>query len=182
MHDEPIEFLASRRSKRSTAGNRMQVALAEVVAEDPAKDVEDDIDFLDEKDEQDVFESDFESTDEEEEADGSGDAGDKEVYEEERRERKAARSKLEKVTAAAYSRNRATFNPEAMVASKPKPKPRTLVFEDDVLEYTSEISPKRKRKSARTQTMLNTSATVERLRESHLHKVYTFHSLLCSPR
>ena len=162
----------------------MQAALAEAGAEDIAKDVEDDIDFMDEKDEQDVFESDFESTDEDEEANGSEDAGEKEVNDEERRERKVALSKLEKLTAAAHTRNRATFNPEATVASKPRPKPRVLIFEDDsVLEAsTSEISLKRKRKSTRTQTVLNTSATVERLKESQLNEVYTFHFFLRGPR
>ncbi len=74
----------SRRSKRSTAGNRMEAALAEFKAEDLGMDVEEDADFevdkgeltslimhtpelmhLGNPDEEDIFESDFESTDEE---------------------------------------------------------------------------------------------------------------------
>ncbi|KAJ2929648.1 hypothetical protein H1R20_g7434, partial [Candolleomyces eurysporus] len=137
MDDEPIEFLVSRRSKRSTAGNRMQAALAEMAAEDLNKDVEDDNDFTVENDEQDVFESDFESTDEEEEAEKDGEeAGEQMVHEEERKERK----------------------------------PRIEDISDDLpVASTSaavgDSSLKRKRKSLRTQTVLNTTATVKRLKE-----------------
>ncbi|KAF5314022.1 hypothetical protein D9611_006973 [Ephemerocybe angulata] len=176
--DEPIEFLVSRRSKRSTAGNRMQAALAEMAAEVAIKDVEDDVDFVIEKDEQDVFESDFESTDEEEAAQEEAEAaGERQVNEEERRERRTARSKLEKATAAAHARNKVTFNPESQAfptTPKPKPKPRVYDLTEDQPEAsTSEIalpgdiiSPnRRKRKSLRAQTMQNTTETVKRLKD-----------------
>ncbi|KAF6751295.1 YL1 nuclear protein-domain-containing protein [Ephemerocybe angulata] len=176
--DEPIEFLVSRRSKRSTAGNRMQAALAEMAAEVAIKDVEDDVDFVIEKDEQDVFESDFESTDEEEAAQEEAEAaGERQVNEEERRERSAARSKLEKATAAAHARNKVTFNPDSQAfhtTPKPKPKPRVYDLTEDQPEAsTSEIalpgdiiSPnRRKRKSLRAQTMQNTTETVKRLKD-----------------
>lgn len=155
----------------------MQAALAEVVAEE-SKDQEDDMDFAIEKDEQDVFESDFESTDEEVEG-HEEDTGEKQVDEEERRERNVARSKLEKATAAAHARNKATFNPETMTAPKPK---RVRIYEAEHAEATtSESYADQKRKSSRTQTVLNTSATVERLKESQLHKVYTVLFLSFTP-
>ena len=40
------ETVTSRRPKRSTAGNRLQAALAEFKAEDVGVDVEDDVDFV----------------------------------------------------------------------------------------------------------------------------------------
>ncbi|KAJ2915643.1 hypothetical protein MD484_g4751, partial [Candolleomyces efflorescens] len=180
MDDEPIEFLVSRRSKRSTAGNRMQAALAEMAAENLTQEVEDDNDFTVVNDEQDVFESDFESTDEEEAAEKDGEeAGEQMVHEEERRERKAARSRLEKATAAAHARNKATFNPQAAAPTTAPPKPRLHPrFEDlsDDLPVAStssaggDSSLKRKRKSLRTQTVLNTTATVQRLKEIEHNK------------
>ena len=39
------DSLVARRSKRSTAGNRMEAALAEFMAEDIGMDVEEDADF-----------------------------------------------------------------------------------------------------------------------------------------
>ncbi|KAH9836678.1 uncharacterized protein C8Q71DRAFT_759178 [Rhodofomes roseus] len=62
---EHDDTLVMRRSKRATAGNRMEAALAEFRAEDVGMDVEEDVDFVVVKDEEDAFESDFESTDEE---------------------------------------------------------------------------------------------------------------------
>ncbi|RXW18998.1 hypothetical protein EST38_g6858 [Candolleomyces aberdarensis] len=154
----------------------MQAALAEMAAEDLNKDIEDDNDFTVENDEQDVFESDFESTDEEEDAEKNReDAGEQIVHEEERKERRAARSRLEKATAAAHARNKATFNPQAQSAppkasSKPKERLRIEDISDDLpVASTSatvgDSSLKRKRKSLRTQTVLNTTATVKRLKE-----------------
>lgn len=62
---DDIEMLVTRRSKRSTAGNRcvsairtpsiltfvysMEAALAEMASEDLSKEIEDDIDFIDDK-------------------------------------------------------------------------------------------------------------------------------------
>lgn len=47
--EEPAEPLAARRSKRSTAGNRMAAALAEITLEELTKDIEDDVDFINDK-------------------------------------------------------------------------------------------------------------------------------------
>lgn len=120
------DSLVTRRSRRSTAGNRycphrfnllekisyalgsMEAALAEMALDTSQKEMDDDVDFINGKglyhqlrgwflnilkrsyeiDEEDVFESDFESTDEE--AQDDADAGDKVVQEEEKRARKVS--------------------------------------------------------------------------------------------
>ncbi|KAJ3974791.1 YL1 nuclear protein-domain-containing protein [Lentinula raphanica] len=100
------ETLVSRRSKRSTAGNRMQAALAEISVEDLSKeDAEDDQDFVVETYEEDAFESDFQSTDEEAVVEQEP------LENEEKQARKAAKSRLERATAAAHARQKNTFNP-----------------------------------------------------------------------
>lgn len=84
----------------------MEAALAEMALDDASRDLDDDNDFVNDKgiyhspgniitlissvflsDEQDMFESDFESTDEEAARDGT-EIGDKDVQEEEKRERR----------------------------------------------------------------------------------------------
>ncbi|KAJ3574987.1 hypothetical protein NP233_g1393 [Leucocoprinus birnbaumii] len=147
------DTLATRRSRRSTAGNRMEAALAEMALDDANKDLDDDNEFLNEKDEEDQFESDFASTDEEAEQEGV-DAGEKAIDDEEKSARKAARARLEKRTAAAHAKNKATFNPQAVAPPvvKPKPKP-TATF--DVPEASTSSVPIRagqKRKSQRRHT------------------------------
>ncbi|KAJ4485347.1 YL1 nuclear protein-domain-containing protein [Lentinula aciculospora] len=122
------ETLVNRRSKRSTAGNRMQAALAEIAVEDTYKeDAEEDMDYVVETYEEDAFESDFESTDEEEAAA----AADQDTVEnEEKQARKTARSRLQRATAAAHARQKITFNPTVTDAgaptstSTPKTKPK----------------------------------------------------------
>ncbi|KAJ3755701.1 YL1 nuclear protein-domain-containing protein [Lentinula raphanica] len=100
------ETLVSRRSKRSTAGNRMQAALAEITIEELSKeDAEDDQDFVVETYEEDAFESDFQSTDEEAVVEQEP------LENEEKQARKAAKSRLERATAAAHARQKNTFNP-----------------------------------------------------------------------
>ncbi|KAG6825044.1 hypothetical protein H0H93_001240 [Arthromyces matolae] len=106
VQGEPIEYLVSRRSRRSTAGNRMEAALAEMALDTNMETVEDDQDFVNEKgtghiayklalsnifaiDEEDVFGSDFASTDEEEMQDEE-EAGDRAAREEEARSRKVS--------------------------------------------------------------------------------------------
>ncbi|TFK28347.1 hypothetical protein FA15DRAFT_701025 [Coprinopsis marcescibilis] len=169
---EPVELLATRRSRRSTAGNRMQVALAEMAAESQlAEEAEaEDKEFEVAKDEQDLFESDFESTDEEAEEENvqAGQAvAEKAANEEDKRERRAAKSKQERAMAVAHERNRATFNPEveattSRVAEKEKDKhfARFAVGDEEPGEG------RRKRKSQRAHTILNTSETVKRLKAS----------------
>ncbi|KAF7978968.1 hypothetical protein HWV62_44211 [Athelia sp. TMB] len=195
MDGEPDESLVSRRPKRSTAGNRMEAALAELGVEDLTKDVEDDKDFFVEKDEEDIFGSDFESTDEEA-AQGDVDAGEKGVDEEEQRARKAARTRAERTTAAAHARNKATFNPQANAeastsASVAEPelgrgKRRVAFARDPESTAKSPVKAKttttkgkgkgkakgdEKRHSRRTHTVLNTSETASRLKSAAQRRV-----------
>ncbi|KAF9466890.1 YL1 nuclear protein-domain-containing protein [Collybia nuda] len=176
------ESLVARRSRRSTAGNRMEAALAEMALDTTEKEADDDVDFISGKDEEDVFESDFESTDEEE-AQGDAEAGERVVHEEEKRARKTNRSKLERATAAAHAKHKVTFNPEAQV-STPAPKSREVRRRvslggavnaetgEELLEENS--SPNRKKRhSQRKHTILNTSATVRRMKNSEAKKAAT---------
>ncbi|KAJ4475145.1 YL1 nuclear protein-domain-containing protein [Lentinula lateritia] len=195
------DTLVSRRSRRSTAGNRMQAALAEIAVEDLSKeDAEEDKDFIVETYEEDVFESDFESTDEEEPAAAEHEP----VENEEKQARKVARSRLERATAAAHARQKVTFNPIATTegaststpasTSKPKRKRRvSLGFtinaqtgeviaenDQDGDDRNSEaniegggdgtVVRRRKRSSKRQTTIKNTTDTVTRYLKSEQQK------------
>ncbi|KAN0082575.1 YL1 nuclear domain containing protein [Tylopilus felleus] len=166
------ENLVLRRPKRSTAGNRMELALAELALEETPE-AEEDIDFVVEKEEEDIFESDFASTDEEA-AQEDVDEGDRAAREEERKERKTFRARIEKATAAAHARQRVTFNPEAS-ASQPRPaqKPKRRVSLGVVMNAeTGEVieggagTAGAKRQSQRRYTVMNTSATVNRIKDA----------------
>ncbi|KIK94688.1 hypothetical protein PAXRUDRAFT_827755 [Paxillus rubicundulus Ve08.2h10] len=167
------ESLVSRRPKRSTAGNRMELALAELTVEENAE-AEDDVDFVNDKEEEDIFESDFASTDEEA-ARQDVDEADSAVREEEVRERKTARARAEKATAAAHARQRVTFNPEA-VSSQSKRKAtqktkRRVSLGIVVNAETGEViegsgTSGAKRQSQRRHTIMNTSATVNRMKDA----------------
>ncbi|KAJ7650579.1 YL1 nuclear protein-domain-containing protein [Roridomyces roridus] len=150
------DFLVTRRSRRSTAGNRMEAAMAEMGAEE-LKDAEDDADFTNDKDEEDVFDADFESTDDEAQADDA--AAETTVQDEEKRVRKANRSRLEKATDAAHVRNRATFAPQT---AAPKVKRRVATVE----AIPGPSRPATHRQSTRIHTILNTSQTETRLKRS----------------
>ncbi|EGO19422.1 hypothetical protein SERLADRAFT_453395 [Serpula lacrymans var. lacrymans S7.9] len=171
---EPDEPLVTRRSKRSTAGNRMEAALAELALEDP-KDTEDDVDFVVGKDEEDIFESDFASTDEEAIQEGL-DPGEATVQDEERKERKAARARVDKATAAAHARQRVTFNPQAHSsssndASRPKLRPKRRVSLGVAINVeTGEVIEGSKRQSQRRHTIMSTSATVSRIKDAEEKK------------
>ncbi|KAI0063065.1 hypothetical protein BV25DRAFT_1915397 [Artomyces pyxidatus] len=168
------DSLVRRRSRRSTAGNRMEAALAELNLEDVSQEAEEDNDFVIDKgteNEEDVFGSDFESTDDEA-AQVAPDAGDKAVQEEERREKKTARTRVEKATAVAHARQKVTFNPEAYeaelssetAAATAKKKRRvSLGLAIDV--ETGEVVNNAKRQSRRSHTILNTSATASRMKK-----------------
>ena len=86
----------------------------------------------------------------------------------------AGRTQLEKITAAAHARQKATFNPQA--AETPRstpPKTKRRVSMGVVInEETGEvIESARKRQSRRTHTMMNTSATFNRMKEEEVKKV-----------
>ncbi|RDX51558.1 hypothetical protein OH76DRAFT_1401445 [Lentinus brumalis] len=181
------DSLVSRRSKRSTAGNRMEAALAEFKAEDLGMDVEEDADFAVDNDEEDIFESDFESTDEEGAQEDVDAAAENLIRQEESRGRKTARTHLERVTALAHARQAATFNPSTI---EPPPSDQQKVqkklsrrvslgiavnvetgevFEggenEDANASAAVSIPGRRRHSTRTHTVANTSATVSRVRD-----------------
>ncbi|KAI0317910.1 YL1 nuclear protein-domain-containing protein [Amylostereum chailletii] len=166
------DSLVSRRSRRSTAGNRMEAVLAEIALEDEAAELEEDNDFFVEngilspsnhpKDEEDVFGSDFESTDDE--AAQPALETDKVVQEEERTQRKTARTRVEKATAAAAVRQRVTFNPEAYVPAPDKDKKKRRVSLG-IDSSTGEVISTAKRQSGRSHTVLARSATITRMKE-----------------
>ncbi|KAJ8590910.1 hypothetical protein M405DRAFT_765714 [Rhizopogon salebrosus TDB-379] len=164
------ETLVSRRPKRSTAGNRMEAALAELAVEQ-VNEAEEDVDFIDDKDEEDVFESDFASTDEEAAAEDI-DAGDKAVQDEEKRVRRSARARVEKATAAAHARHRVTFNPQVEASSSKHKEAqkfkRRVSLGVAVNAETGEVieGGTRQRQSQRSHTIMNTSATVNRMKDA----------------
>ncbi|KAK2459754.1 hypothetical protein APHAL10511_008186 [Amanita phalloides] len=175
------EKLVTRRSRRSTAGNRMQAALAEMSVEDTAGDLDDDVEFIIVKEEEDVFESDFESTDEEA-AQAEAATGEQTVQDEERRAKKQVKSKLEKVTAAADARLRITFNPDVASVDKSSQKSKQrrrvslgptinaetgeVIGTDGIEEGRTTTSQTKTRHSRRSHTVQNTVETVKRLKSS----------------
>ncbi|KAG1809860.1 YL1 nuclear protein-domain-containing protein [Suillus plorans] len=165
------ETLVLRRSKRSTAGNRMEAALAELAIEE-VNEAEEDVDFVNDKDEEDVFESDFASTDDEAAAEDI-DTGEKTVEDEERRARRSARARVEKATAAAHARHRVTFNPQTETSEKRPNKEaqklkRRVSLGVAVNAETGEVieGGTRQRQSQRSHTIMNTSATVNRMKDA----------------
>ncbi|KAH8990093.1 YL1 nuclear protein-domain-containing protein [Lactarius akahatsu] len=160
--------LVQRRSRRSTAGNRMEAALAELSVED-VKDEADDKDFVIVKDEEDIFGSDFESTDEEAEAvQQTADEGEGLVRAEERREKKPA--------AVAHARQKVTFNPEIYedaaedTSSMAAKKKRRVSLGLAIDAETGEVINNAQRQSRRSHTILNTSATAQRMKKDAADK------------
>lgn len=91
------------------------------------------------------------------------------------------RTQLEKITAAAHERQKMTFNPQATETqrSAPPTKPKRRVSMGVVINAeTGEVMEgARKRQSRRTHTMLNTSATVSRMKEEVVKKVRSIRAL-----
>ncbi|KAH9891204.1 YL1 nuclear protein-domain-containing protein [Cubamyces lactineus] len=175
------ETVTSRRPKRSTAGNRLQAALAEFKAEDVGVDVEDDVDFVLDKDEEDMFWQDFESTDEEGDQEDVDATAENMLRQEEHRARKTARTHLERITALAHARQAATFNPELFAPEEKKIEKRIrrrVSIGVAVDAETGEVTPLEpgadaenssaalsRRHSTRTHTVANTSATQTRAKD-----------------
>ncbi|KAI9510690.1 YL1 nuclear protein-domain-containing protein [Russula earlei] len=166
------DSLARRRSRRSTAGNRMEVALAELSIEEDMNDEIDDKDFIVIRDEEDVFESDFESTDEETDAaHQASDAGERQVKVEDRRVKKAAQSRVERAAAAAHARQKVTFHPEIYddpaeaISSMAAKKKRRVSLGLAIDAETGEVINNAQRQSRRSHTVLNTSATAQRMKK-----------------
>ncbi|KAL1722750.1 YL1 nuclear protein-domain-containing protein [Schizophyllum commune] len=169
MDESPEELLVTRRSRRSTAGNRLQELLAG--AQDKADTFEDDSDF-EAHDEGDAFDEDFASDSEKTASEEEVDA-ERVVQEEEKREKQAARSQVEKVTAAANARLRATFNPEeahASTSKEPKRNKRKVSFAGSPDKRRKKGKGKNdleiagERHSSRAHTMQSTTATAIKLK------------------
>ncbi|KAF7316957.1 YL1-C domain-containing protein [Mycena chlorophos] len=170
----PDELLATRRSRRSTAGNRMQAAMAEMAMED-MKD-EDDEDFANDKEEEDVFDDDFASTASEADEPAQVEAA---AQEEEKRARKArffaaTRARWEKAADAAHARNKATFQPEAEAAAADDPasplRTRSGRRRVTVTEPTKPAVEGRSRQSKRKQTVLSRTKSESLFRSEQLKK------------
>ncbi|VDC07024.1 unnamed protein product [Peniophora sp. CBMAI 1063] len=172
---EEEDSLVRRRSRRSTAGNRMEAALAEMHAAG-LEEVEDDVDFELAADEQDVFGSDFESTDEEEQGEPA-EVAERAARDDERRQRKTVRSRVEKATAAAAARQRVTFNPTAhedTSAREPPKQKRRVSLGVAIDAATGEVvppspaspsaaQPLQKRQSGRSLAQQARTASLKRL-------------------
>ncbi|CDO71734.1 hypothetical protein BN946_scf184920.g18, partial [Trametes cinnabarina] len=177
------ETVAARRSKRSTAGNRMEAALAEFKAEDIGVDMDEDADFALDKG-MDEFEADFESTDEEGEQEEVDATAESIIRQEETRARKTARTHLERITALAHARQADTFNPQLSAPpekEKGEKRPRrrvslgvavdaetgevTSLDTGAVEEAESASAALGRRHSMRAHTVANTSATVNRVKD-----------------
>jgi vacuolar protein sorting-associated protein 72 len=151
-------------------------------------------------DEEDIFESDFASTDEEVAAEDV-DASDKVVQDEEKRARRvciinmlyrhvltvyqSARARVEKATAAAHARQRVTFNPKAEASSSKHNKEaqklkRRVSLGVAVNAETGEVieGGTRQRQSQRSHTIMNTSATVNRMKDAEEKRV-SHHLTVC---
>ncbi len=88
----------------------------------------------------------------------------------------AARSQLDKVTAAAHARNKATFNPQIAETSAPKTpavsKPKRRVSMGVVVDAeTGEVMESGKRHSLRRNTLMATSISEIRARDEQEKKV-----------
>ncbi|GJJ13860.1 hypothetical protein Clacol_008117 [Clathrus columnatus] len=173
------ETLVMRRSRRSTAGNRMQAALAEMNVDELAQDAEEDVDFVVKVDEEDVFESDFAST-EEEEADEE--AGEKVLEEEERLARKAARQKAFKtpkiprrVAFDTPTPHNDDKNLQGPSSTKPRPtrSNRRVSLGQTIDAETGEVmeTPLAKRQSTRESTRINRQELQSRLKDAENRRV-----------
>ncbi|EJD04503.1 YL1-domain-containing protein, partial [Fomitiporia mediterranea MF3/22] len=165
MADE--DSLVRRRSRRATAGNRMEAALAEMAALHPEPELEaDDKDFTDAKDEDEIFDSDFQSTDEEDVQDEDV-VAEKEIAAEEKQARKSARQRVtraletRKPAPTASSSNKADVGTRTPSIPKRKERPST----HRSLDATTRESLT-KRKSRRQSTILSSQILNSRLKDA----------------
>ncbi|KIJ45228.1 hypothetical protein M422DRAFT_779135 [Sphaerobolus stellatus SS14] len=167
------ETLVTRRPKRSTAGNRMQAALAEMSVEELTHDAEEDTDFVSKVDEEDVFESDFASTDDEQEDE---EAGEKALEEEEKRARRAARAKPLKLPIAPQLKVSFAVplaGEGESSTSQPRLKHRRVSLGAAVDAETGQVLETITRQSTREATRLNTREVRSRIKDAESKKVST---------
>lgn len=135
--ETPVEWLATGRSKRSTAGNRMKSLLATETPADEDSDLEllfqedeDDVGFTDKEDD-DGSDAAMESSDEEDENEAQDDdAGEKELERQAREKKAAARKRKAQEAIPAKFRKKVRINhppdtPSAPSAPAPRPKKKS---------------------------------------------------------
>ncbi|KAF8679511.1 Kinesin protein [Rhizoctonia solani] len=118
------------------------------------------------KEEEDVFESDFESTDEEEYAKQGVDDGEKQVQMEEKAERRAARAKASKIGAAPTQKIL-----ERAMRGEPAPKKRRISTKNNV-EKRASIYWDATRQSERSSTVKHKFLVQERLKDAENRKAH----------
>ncbi|KAG8688971.1 hypothetical protein FRC09_012637, partial [Ceratobasidium sp. 395] len=165
--------LSATRSRRANAGNRWAEALAAAQLENgdaPDPDAEVSGEEFVGREEEDVFESDFESTDEEEYAREGILDEEKQVMLEERAERRAARAKASKSVAAPVQRML-----ERATKGEPVKKKRKVVAKTDVEKGTGKSKGESVkwdaiRQSRRASTVKHKTLVRERLKDAEERK------------
>ncbi|KAG8919597.1 hypothetical protein FRC01_001207 [Tulasnella sp. 417] len=178
--------LVKRRNKRSTAGNRMQALMSGVLEQEEAfMEVENDEDFVGKdgmkrsplisnwlltvlaNSEQDLFDDDFEETDEDEAADDP-EAGERELQKEERQVRKMARGKLSR--SSALPRIRLKLSPTKVDGASSRKKRRVAmgaVVDAETGEFVTRSS---QRQSTVTHTQKTKARMIETSQRQALHR------------
>ncbi|CAE6457398.1 unnamed protein product [Rhizoctonia solani] len=162
--------LSATRSRRSNAGNRWAEALAAVQIESgdaPDPDAEAPGEEFVGKEEEDVFESDFESTDEEEYAKQGVEDGEKQVQIEEKAERRAARTKASKTGAAPTQKIL-----ERAMRGQPAPKKKRTSTTKINVEKKASTFWDTTRQSERSSTVKHKFLVQERLKDAEKRKAH----------
>ncbi|KAL5518470.1 hypothetical protein ACEPAH_152 [Sanghuangporus vaninii] len=171
MADE--DSLVLRRSRRSTAGNRMEAALAEMAALHPEQEMEvdDDKDFLVPADEGEVFDSDFQSTDEEADQEDEF-AAERELAAEEKRARKSSRRQSLRTAEARSVAIQPSSKTSAIVLPPQRRRKRRKMDAGQLRDSDTRISLRErgkavvKRKSQRKSTVLSSQILHLRLKDA----------------
>ncbi|GAA5933105.1 uncharacterized protein JCM15063_002298 [Sporobolomyces koalae] len=143
---EPVEPNLATRVKRANAGNRMRALLEDeqgAEAEEMFKEEVDDVEFK-QKEEADVFDSDFGSTDEDEYGDDDEDAGERRLENEAKAEKKAAKAKKKKGFVAPSHPFARTTKDQAKKAARAAAQP-VASTSADTLDEDGVPLPKRKK-------------------------------------
>ncbi|KAL5534739.1 hypothetical protein ACEPAG_1203 [Sanghuangporus baumii] len=172
MADE--DSLVLRRSRRSTAGMfRMEAALAEMAALHPEQEMEadDDKDFLVPADEEEVFDSDFQSTDEEADQEDEF-AAERELAAEEKQARKSSRRQSLRTTEARSVAIQPSSKTSTVVLPSQRRRKRRKMDTGQLRDFGTRISLRErgkavvKRKSQRKSTVLSSQILHLRLKDA----------------
>ncbi|KLO17532.1 YL1-domain-containing protein [Schizopora paradoxa] len=169
MEEQPEDGLTLRRSRRSTAGNRMEEALLQFAMEEQNQEGEEDADFVGPEDEAEIFDSDFQSTDDEAQQEEEA-GGEKAIHEEEKREQRTVRQRAAKVAAAAITRQRiGVKEPRPKAISKLKNRRVSLGGAVDA-ETGEAVESRANRKSRRKSTVLAGQNLRNRLKDAEVKR------------